>query len=477
MFLVLVGFCLRAGALSAAAEFDLDSEAPVKLADYILISPSDFASDWGDYIVARQTAHPELTFAVRNATEIYSAYEGDSPSAKIKAFIVEQAGLGAKYFVLGGAWSDPATIEKSEISFLSEGSDGGKYGQARLSLANTIPGFYHTYPNKTPLASDYDYALVDGDQKPDVVVSRIPLIRLPDAKTGKFPTFAEMIRGYGAKVAKVESEDFSGRHRYACVAGQLGSSVSRGNALWPTERHFYCDGYYDFFDSRHPDSAMDGEIAARRRFRDFFALNSPVRGAAVVPMGVSVDDFFAAANGWEAVIAKSHGQEGSAYGTGVDADRFRLTATLVKFGIFAMPCLTGRPDWVTTWNGFEKCLTPSMGAAAIGNPDGGEVVGFHNTHDGAGKNDVALVTTNGDPYATQYEGCLLTALCKDRLNAGEAWKAAHCAYIEKFGTGTWHLWTMYESILYGDPLIRLSPIKHGDRICGPGRSAPKVLFR
>ena len=472
ILLGLVGLGLWTGGLSAAgAETGM-------LADYILISPDDFVADWAAYVAARQAAHPELAFAVKNATEIYSEYEGNSPSAKIKAFIAEQALLGTRYFVLGGAWSDPATIEKSEISFLSEGLDGGKYGQVKLSLANTVPGFYHAYSGKsTPLASDYDYALIDGDQKPDVVVSRIPLIRLPDAVTGKFPTFAEIIRGYGEKVARVESEDFSGTHRYAGVADQLGSAVSRGDALWPKEPHSYCDGYYDFFDSRHPDSAKDGEIAVRRRFRDFFAMNFPVKGAAVVPMGVSVDDFLADANGWEAIIAKSHGLEDSAYGTGVNADRFRRTATLVKFGIFAMPCLTGRPDWVTTWNGFERCLTPSMGAAAICNPEGGEVVGFHNTHDGAGKNDVALVTTNGDPYATQYEGCLLTALCKDRLNAGEAWRTAHCAYIEKFGTGTWHLWTMYESILYGDPLIRLSPLKDGERVCGPGQSAPKVLFR
>lgn len=457
--------------------FVTDSEG----ADYILISPADFVKDWTAYVKARAQAHPELKFAIKNAAEIYEAYgdKGGNPAEMIKSYIAQAAGKGTKYFVLGGAWSDPATIEQSEISFLSEGTDGGKYGQVKLSLANTIPGWYHKYSGKsTPLASDYDYALIDDDKKPDVVVSRIPLVRWPDTTTGVFPTFAEIIRGYGEKVAKVEAADFSGRHRYACAAGQLGSSVSRGSAYWPTEPHRYADGYYDFFDKKHPDSAMDGEIAARRRFRDYFAKYNPVKAGAVVPMGVSVDQFFADQNGWEAIIAKSHGLEGSAYGTGIDDSHFRQTTTLVKFGIFAMPCLTGRPDWVTTWNGFTQCLTPSMGVAAICNPSGGEVVGFHNTHDGAGKNDVALVTTNSDPYATQYETRLLTALYDDRLNAGEAWKAAHARYIDDFGTSDiWHLWTAYESILYGDPLIKLSEIRENEKVKGLGTLPAKVLFK
>lgn len=445
--------------------------------DYILISPSDFVSDWADYIEARKAAHPELNFLVKDASEIYDTYEGETPADKIKAFIVEQAAKGTEYFVLGGAWSDTATIEKSDISFVVAGENVDKYGIQKLSLNNTIPGYYHNFPDKTtPLASDYDYALIDGDKKPDVVVSRIPLVPWADETTGEIHSFHDMIVGYGNKVAQAETDGFSGRHRYACVAGELGASVARGNALWPTEPHCYADGYYDFKDSQHPDSAKDGEIAARRRFRDFFAQYNPVYGAAVVPMGTTVDNFFK--EDWEAVVAKSHGLEGSAYGTGVDEAHFLQSTKLIKFGIFAMPCLTGRPDWLVTWNYWERCLKPSMGISAICNPNGGEVVGFHNTHDGAGKNDVELVTTNGDPYATQYEGLLLSALCKDRLNAGEAWKHAHTAYIETFGTGTWHQWTAYESILYGDPLIKLSDIRDGERVKGLGiAKAPRIIVR
>lgn len=445
-----------------------------EIIDYILISPSDFVNDWTDYIEARKAAHPELNFLVKDASEIYAAYEGETPADKIKAFIREQAAKGTEYFVLGGAWSDTATIENSDISFVVDGEHGDKYGFEKLSLNNTIPGRYHTFQGKT-LASDYDYALLDDDFKPDVVVSRIPLVRYPDTTTGAHPTFAEIIAGYASKVAQAEADGFAGRHCYACVAGKLGASVARGDALWPTEPHCYADGYFDFKDPLHLDSAMDGEIAARRRFRDFFAQYNPVYGAAVVPMGTTAGDFF---NGyWEAVVAKSHGLEGSAYETGVDEAHFRQSTKLIKFGIFAMPCLTGRPDCTSTTFG-EKCLCPSMGISAICNPNGGEVVGFHNTHDGAGKNDVGLVTTNGDPYATQYEGLLLSALCKNRLNAGEAWKAAHTAYIEKFGTGTWDQWTAYESILYGDPLIKLSNIRDGERVKGLGiAKAPRIIVR
>ena len=455
-------------AVCAAAE-----PVPETAADYVLVSPSDFVSDWTAYVAARRAAHPELTFAVKNADEIYRDYAGSDPAEQIRAFIRETVGRGTRYVVLGGAWSNPATIAKCEESFVVSGQNGDKYGTRALSTANTIPGFLRTFSGKT-LATDYPYALVDGDEKPDVVLARIPLVPWPKAD-GSVPTFAEMIAGYGKKVSSVESADFPGTHRYACAGARLGSTVARGSAYWPTERHAYADGYFDFFDPRHPDSATDGEIAARRRFRDFFARYNPVKGAMVIPSGNAATDFFGDTSGWEAIVAKCHGLEGEAYETGITDARFRETATLVKFGIFAMPCLTGRPDRTIAWAGWSNLRYPSMGVAAIGNPNGGEAVGFHNTHDGAGKNDVALVTANGDPYATQYEGLLLEALFKDRLPAGDAWKRAHAAYVEKYGTGTWHLWTAYESLLYGDPLV--SPSVVNGPVCGKGSVVPKVLFK
>lgn len=447
---------------------------PTKQPDYILISPSDFVSEWTGYVEKRKIAHPKLTFAVKNAADIYKDYNGDSPSQKIKAYIVEQAGKGTKYFVLGGAWSDISSMDgKSEESFVVPGENGDKYASLALSLDNTIPGFTRTFGGKT-LATDYPYALVDGDEKPDVVVARIPLVPWPKAD-GSVASFGAMIEGYGQKVAAVEGGNFSGSHRYACAGAQLGTTVARGSEYWPTERHHYADGYYDFFDSRHPDSATDGMIAARRRFRDFFAMYNPVKGAMVIPLGNAATDFFDDKSGWEAIVAKSHGLEGEAYETGITDARFRETSTLVKFGIFAMPCLTGRPDRTTTWGGWSNLRYPSMGVAAICNPTGGEVVGFHNTHDGAGENKVELVTTNRDAYATQYEGFLLTRLCKEHKNAGLAWKAAHEDYIDKHGTGTWHLWTAYESLLYGDPLVEMSAVN--EPVCGSGKLPAKVLFK
>lgn len=467
---------------------------PKKLADYILISPSAFVYDWEKYIEKRHDAHKELTFAVKNAAEIYDGdspqYPGNSPQAKIKAFIAEQAKLGAKYFVLGAAWSDISSFDwKSEESFVIPGENGDKYGQVALSLGNTIPGWNHEYhaANKPEgqqdwkLAHDYDYSLVDGDYLADVVIARIPLVPWPK-KDGSVASFSEIIEGYGKKVAAVENSDFAGRHRYACAGAQAVSDVSRESEYWPTERHRYADGYYDFFDKLHPDSVADGVIAARRRFRDFFAQYNPIKGAMVIPVGNTAADFFADTKGWEAVIAKCHGLEGAAYGTGINEEGFRETTTLVKFGIFAMPCLTGRPDLTTTWNGWSSIRKPSMGVAAICNPNGGEVVGFHNTHDGAGRYDLEKVLLCEDPYSTQHEGLLLAALCVpdekgERLNAGEAWLKSHRDYIAKYGSDTWNLYAAREAVLYGDPLIKVSSIKEGEKVRGSGIVPAKVLFR
>lgn len=416
------------------------------VADYILISPANFVSSWTAYVKARAIAHPKLTFAVKNAAEIYTENVGTNASEKIKAFIAEQAAKGTKYFVLGGAWSNPATIEKSEISFVT--GEGKEYRQTALSLDNTIPGWLQPYwagekEGYKYVASDYDYALIDGDNIADIVISRIPLVRWPDEANGSFPSFADIIKGYGEKVIAVESEEFTGNHHYALAAAQLVGSK---------------------------DGKTDGEIAARLRFDQYFKSNSLAKEPVVVPVNKTAADFFDSKVGWEAVIAKCHGQVNAAHGTGIDDTGFAKTDSLVKFGIFAMPCLTGRPDVTVTFGGMERCLKPSMGIAAICNPKGGEVVGFHNTHDGAGFYDVAMVTKCEDPYATQYEGCLLDALCRKRLNAGDAWLSAHQDYCRNIGTGTWHMYTMHNSVLYGDPLVKLSsPL--------PVVKVPKVLFR
>lgn len=452
---------------------------PEKQPDYILISPKNFVGYWQEYIAARKAAHPDMTFAIKDAAEIYAEYKDLTPAEKIKEYIASRVKGGTKYIVLGGAWSNITTDDgKSEESFIVPGENGDKYGQEALSLDNTIPGFTETFGGKT-LATDYLYALIDEDNKPDVVVSRIPLVPWPKAD-GSVSSFSDIIAGYAKKVAAVEDAAFKGTHRYACAGAQLGSTVARGSAYWPTERHQYADGYYDFYDAEHPDSVTDGMIAARRRFRDYFAKYNPVKGAMVIPLGNAATDFFADKSGWEAIVAKCHGLEGEAYQTGITDTLFRETSTILKFGIFAMPCLTGRPDRTTAFGDWKTMRYPSMGVAAICNPNGGEVVGFHNTHDGAGKNDVALVTTCGDPYATQYEGLLLEALFKpnekgERLNAGDAWKKAHCDYIEKFGSGTWHLWTAYESILYGDPLVAPSAVN--EPVCGEGAVPARVLFK
>ncbi len=460
------------------------------VAEYILISPADFVEDWTTYVKARAKAHPELTFAVKNAAEIYSAYgdKGGDPADMIKSYIAQEAANGTKYFVLGAAWSDISTMDgKSEESFVVP-DPNGKYTTLALSLANTLPGWQHAYhaSNKPAgqqdwtLVHDYEYSLVDDDMLADVVISRIPLVPWPK-KDGSVPSFSEIIEGYGKKVATVESAEFTGTHRYACAGAQAVSNVSRGSANWPTEHHRYADGYYDFFDSKHPDSVADGVIAARRRFRDYFAMYNPIKGAMVIPVGNTAAEFFADQSGWEAVIAKCHGLEGSAYLTGITDELFRETSTIVKFGIFAMPCLTGRPDRTTTWNGLSNLRQPSMGVAAICNPNGGEVVGFHNTHDGAGGYNLEKVIKCEDPYSTQHEGFLLAALCVpnekgERLNAGEAWLKSHRDYIKKYGSDTWNLYTAREAVLYGDPLIKLSDV--GDeKVCGEGKVPAKVLFK
>lgn len=455
---------------------------PEKQPDYILISPKNFVGYWQEYIAARKAAHPDMTFAVKDAAEIYAEYKDLTPAEKIKEYIASRVKGGTKYIVLGGAWSNITTDDgKSEESFILPGDNGDKYKPEALSLDNTIPGFTDDFKFSADLtkslAFDYEYALIDSDFKPDVVVARIPLIPWPRTD-GTVPTFEEMIKGYGRKVAKAEDSKFSGAHRYACAGAGLCDNpmVNRGDVLWPTERHRYCDGYYDFFDPRHPASVADGIIAARRRFRDFFAKYNPVKGAMVIPMeDNTADKFFADENGWEAIIAKTHGWAYESWGTGLNDARFREAKNLVKFGVFAMPCLTGKPDRTTTWNGWTNLYCPSMGAAAICNPDGGEVVGFHNTHDAPGEKNLTKVTNNTDPYATQYETCLLAALFEQHLSAGDAWKVAHEAFIDKQGTGITNKWMAYESILYGDPLVAPSAVN--EPVCGEGAVPARVLFK
>lgn len=485
---------------------------PKKLADYILISPKDFVKDWTSYIEKRKIAHEDLTFAVKNADEIYNGYspkyDGDSPQAKIKAFIAEQAKLGAKYFVLGGA----SIYEQKNSNgttgygyYLARGEKSDDVTTITASLDNGLPGWMTTVGSLGTVANDYEYALVDGDDLvPDVILARIPVIpwEVGSGEDSVIPTFSEIIAGYGEKVAKVESDKFAGRHRYACAGGRLGQDktpwqVYKTSPLYPTERHSYCDGYLDFFDPKHPDPAADGEIAARRRFRNHFARYNPVNGGMVIldngdknPEGNDAKTFFA--SDWEALIVKSHGQAYESSNTGLKTALYETSTHLVKFNIYAMPCLTGIPDGTGSYKGVMDVYTgkntvlkcPSLGEAAIMNPYGGSVVGYHNTRLAPGFNEQALVVDFKDGFATNMEGFILDALCgvdKDigRLDAGKTWKYAHEKYVltKSANYSDRHEWCLRESILYGDPLIKLSEIKEGEKVCGPGAVPAKVLFK
>ncbi len=446
-------------------------------ADYVVIAPKNYVELWTWYIGERQKAHPNVTFAVKSAEEIYATYqygEGKdyrNAAESIKAYINAATQTGTKYFVLGGMWFDvqatAATVQG-----------------VTLTVDNAIPGitaypvkakssakYFDQYPSDLYFAcpanwdpnSDGEYCGVGelstkDSLMPKCIVSRMDFrpSEYVQKSDGSIPTYEELVRAYVNKLVRGESASFDGNNRFAGLSGQAkmtGSMYDKdGNP----------DTYYTM--NLRLNTAIK---AARPSSITYLAnLKKDYKEDDTIPMKECI-----LGEDWEMFMPYDHGTlEGISF---LSTGFFGNNVGLIKFFACNAPCFGG------SVNNFDYS---SVAETAISNPNGGALVAIGNASYGQ-----SAETSFAKRYCGISDEMLdytLDAYVRDGKTAGEAWKYAISTYvgiiyganqqaeIEKRGCNVeedlpYIQSAIVEEMLFGDPLIQL----------GKSRKAPVITVK
>lgn len=461
--------------------------------DYVVIAPKNYVDLWTWYIGERQKAHPNVTFAVKSAEEIYRDYpynaantDGNPRNAaeSIHAYIGVQKGKGTKYFVLGGNWFD---AQYDATSGSGQAPRQFKDGSSP-SLDNAIPGIV-TYPRvekkngfaMTVNPSDLYFAChyisegakyawdpngdgvycglkeVNPDNmcdyrhfQPEVVVARMDFTPGYWQEDGKNLNYSQLVTNYVAKLARGEAKDFAGRDKYA---------------VWIS----YCKGYDEKGD---PDvtGVMHARGEAIEQYRkaaevEYYTYTKAIEDDEIEAKRMVAD---VAAKNWEVFLPFGHGTpDGFA---GFDTYDFKDSTVIMKFFMANVPCFTGSTTSET-----------SGAQVALSNPNGGSLVSVNNTSFGWASPSGIKERYLG--VSDELVDWCLDAYIKEGQTAGESWRKAIATYsprvftpettaeeIAKRGhTGDEDCVyaAIVEEMLFGDPLIQI----------GKSRLAPKILVK
>ena len=462
-------------------------QAVTTAAKYIVISPSSYVSNWKAYVESRKTSPVAagITFAVKNADEIYAAYpvkaentNGDprNDAESIHKYIGMMQKLGTQYFVLGGRWVDV---------------QNGVYDRSTL-----IPGVT-VYPkakkptgfNLDTIASDLYYAChykadgqsyvwdPNGDKiyvglcedspdlmedvrhfQPTCVVSRMNFFA--GTYGGSEKTYSDLIAAYTTKLKRGEGNAFTGADRYMVWSSYCEKDVGDKPDCYPAQK-----ARADYIPT----------VRAANEIYFSYLLNSQTVD--------QVNELRSTVLGqdWEVLVPVEHG---TAEGLGnLQRDHIKASDKLIKFFMGNVPCMTGQ----VSANG---CFSD----VALSNPNGGTLVSINNTSYG-------YASVSG--MARRFCGVSdeLVDWCLDSYangaTAGEAWRSAIASFANtmlgengfKEGTlearqhdeGNYRLYViaaMIEEMLFGDPLVKIQTEKGTSKLAVTvERSASVRSFR
>lgn len=455
--------------LKSASLLTAENEATTPPARrYILISPPAYTSQWQDYLDERQTQRSDVTFVLKNAADIYSAYpfnpdntDGSprNPAESIHQFLREDVAAnpaGTTYVVLGGSWVNAWNITSADDTTLQTKIPGIIAKPTQLYSHYPLTDMFYAcldvdtgkYPwdgnaNKN-YADSSELGNTANDYNPDIVVSRIPL------RSSKLSE-AAVITAFTEKVRRAEAENFSGRHRYYSAGGQLDTtySASNGNFL-RAEQEFY-DGGLNQFDPTRSSSFVDCEVVPRRSLKNMLSTRRPVLGgnplfptswsAAYATQNEAVTDFFSEDR--EYTEYRDHGSSTYLYGGLVTADRHLNGSGLSRIILAGYSCMTGYIDG-------EKL---TLAESEIVSQSGGAVASVHNSRFGLSYAGKGASDEDGLSSTLQYriKQQLMTSDC----DLGTAWLNTRKGYCSN--TGGQQRFVMMEQLLLGDPLIALPP--------------------
>ena len=471
-------------------------ENPV--ADYVVIAPKNYVKLWTWYIGERQKAHPEITFAVKSAEEIYNEYPYDAANTdgrprnaaeSIHAYIGVQKGKGTKYFILGGNWFDAQYDATSRKSFPPRLFNDN----SSPTLDNAIPGIV-TYPrvNKDGIfvtmpatPSDLYFAChyipegakyawdpngdgvycglkeVNPDNmcdyrhfQPEVVVARMDFTPGYWQEDGKNLNYSQLVTNYVAKLARGEAKDFAGNDKYAVWIARCQQESDGG---------FDKDGNPDVTDVMHKRGEAIEQYRKLDKNKVTYYTYTKSAEYSQEETGRMVGDVVN--NNWDVFLFCGHGSpDGYA---GFVSENFKDSTKIMKFFMANIPCFTG--STVSTTSGAQMALS---------NPNGGSLVSVNNTSYGWASPSGIKQRYLG--VSDELVDWCLDAYVKDGETAGEAWRKAIATYSPRVltpettakeianrdytGNEDCVYAAIVEEMLFGDPLIKLSPLHIAPRI-------------
>ena len=434
---------------------------------YILISPPAYTTQWQAYIDARKTQRPDVTFVLKNAADIYSAYPFNpdntggsprNPAESIHQFLREDVKAnpaGTTYVVLGGSWVNAWNITSANDTTLQTKIPGiiakpvavvNEYPLTDMFYAclDVDDGKYPWDSNANKTYADSGEQNSSNDYYADIVVSRIPL------RSTKLSE-ADVITAFTAKVAHVEGEAFTGRHRYYSAGGQLTTSYTAANGNFLRGEQTFYDGGLNQFDPTRSSNFVDCEVVPRLTLKNILSARRPVLGGnPLFPYSWSADyatqneatnDFFSQDR--EYTEYRDHGSSTYLYGGLVTADRHLSGTGISRIILAGYSCMTGCID--------NSKLT--LAESEIVSAQGGTVASIHNSRAGL------TYANKGSSYedgglSSSLQHAVKVQLMNNDCDIGTAWLRSRQRYSSSTGQGRF---VTMEQLLLGDPLIALPP--------------------
>lgn len=449
-----------------ALAFSLAAATPERR--YVLISPPAFINEFAAYLELRREQRSDVEFVLKNAAEIYRDYPfaptntngvARNPAESIHQFIRENVAAnpaGMTYVVLGGTWVDATTITSADDSRLETKMPGIIAKSAKIYSHYPLTDMFYACLDVADGTYSWDgnangnYAdggeLGNGanDYYPDIAVSRMPL---RSTRLGE----AAVIAAYTEKMRRAESADFAGAHRYASAGGQLDTTYSANSSHFLRSEQEFFDGGLNQFDPRRPSSFVDCEVVPRRSLKNILAKRRPVMGgnplfpnswaADYATHDAAVAGFFASDRDYTEY--RDHGSSTYLYGGFVTVDRYLAATGVSRLIVAGFSCMTGCID-------TDKL---TLAEAEIVSQSGGALASVHNTRFGLSYAGKGASDDDGLSSTLQYR--IKLKLMNEDCDLGTAWLKTRQGYCGN--AGGQQRFVMMEQMLFGDPLIALSP--------------------
>ncbi|MCR5413695.1 MAG: hypothetical protein K6F50_03075 [Kiritimatiellae bacterium] len=457
---------------SGGRKVSMMSTASAESAKMVIVSPPAFTNLWEAYADYRKTTHPDISIAIKNTEEIYSAYP-DAVASNDYALAIHQyleslyregegnleivlLGAGAPGRTSTGGCTDWTTFTNKFLPFDPDTQIPTRYPVSDGLYLHEASDLYYACMDKLDCKEVWDYdgdgiymgtLQTDGtfayedasysDWAADLQVMRVPIQPLIVETSGSTIaaslTAEDQMTNFIAKLRYLDSGEWKGAGVHAVGGDTVMDGIAnlkRGctDYFYIREQEF-CDGGLNHFDPENRESVVINEAAMRYRVWQY-AGGTRANGVTRHAVGLDWCDPGVYGSGADALSTQLTQAEALSAIKSVDQDSFfifshgwargapPISATellrgqytgVTRFHFAPEPCDTGMIDY--SWNGQTTTNAVCLGAAAVLSP-GGAAASFNNSRLGmwTGFDASCSSALEGFLIAATYNGNCTNAL-------------------------------------------------------------------